>query len=167
VTGQPAYFIGLDVLGDPTQFTATTFTGGPAQADAWLGVAPGTTVYPPCAAGGAIACAGVLVGATADDVAAGQAALAALAGAVGPLIVPTGLATFGGGWDAWADCSFVAPGLAWDPGGIVPAGAYGGYQLPYRVIFRRAGGLILSGFMSGPPLPPNWPSSNTPLGQPV
>jgi hypothetical protein len=160
------FFLGQAPFGDPKQFTAAVFTGPAAAEDTFLGVAPGTTRYNPCAAGGAIACTGVLVGPTSAAVATAQAALAALAGECGTLIVPTGMATFGG-FDTWSGCRFAPGDLAFSPGGIVAAPSGGGYQLPYRVVFRRAGPPITSGFMSDPPLPPNFPSSFSPEGLPV
>ena len=163
-TQQPGYFLGADVLGDPDQLTASIFTGGALQEDSFLGLEPGTTTHGPCSGGGAVAVAGVLVGATESDVAAAQGALTSLAPATGPLIVPTGLSI--GGWDTWASCWFAATDLVYSPEGIVPS-PIGGYQLDYRLIFRRAGGLVTSGSMPAASLPANFPSDFTPEGEPV
>ena len=153
---------GQAVFGDPSQFTAAVFTGSAAQADAFLGNAPGTTVYPPCRApGGAIAIFGVLVGASSGDVEAAQAVLvglAAVGGVTGTarLIVKTG---FSGppvrGWDAWDGCWFVPADLVFDAGGIQP-GPWPGFRLAYRLIVR-CGGLIQAGSMQAPFPQPFYP----------
>jgi hypothetical protein len=134
-------FGGQAVFGDPKQFTAAIFTGSAAYEDAFLGLAPGTTVYGPCepSRGGAIAITGVLTGPNTSTVKAAQATLSARAmSGNSPLLVPTGLSV--GGWDVWTSCWFAPTDLAYSAAGIVAAQA-GGYQLAYSLIVRRSGSL--------------------------
>jgi hypothetical protein len=163
---QPAYFLGQDVLGDPDQLAASIFTGNALAEDAFLGLAAGTTQYGPCQGGGAIAIIGTLVGATEAAVAAAQGALTGLALRTGPLIVPTGLAAMGG-YDVWASCWFAPGDLVYSAEGIA-ASPIGGYQLGYRLIFRRGGGLVLSGSMPANDSPAIGPCDTMPTeGRPV
>jgi len=135
-------FMGLEPFGDPEQFACSPFVGTAAEADAFLGAAPGTTRYAPCAPpGGAFAISGVLIGVTEADVSAAQAELAALAGECGLALLPD--ADAHEGWAAWCSCHFAPTDLAWDPGGIVPAPDWPAgtlYQISYALILRRAAG---------------------------
>jgi hypothetical protein len=135
-------FSGQPIFGDPRQFAANIFNGSAADEDAFLGLTPGTTAYPPCRPpGGAIAIAGALIGDTADDVEAAQATLTGLALVPGEVLVPTGLSWER--WDLWSSCWFAGNDLAYDPAGIV-ASIYGGYQVSYKLILHRSGSLVTS-----------------------
>jgi hypothetical protein len=136
-------FLGQPVLGAYPPLSAAIFVGSAAKADAWLGNPAGTTQYGPCEApGGALAVSGVLTGATTSAVAAAQAALQAMAKNPGPLLVPTGLGF--AGWDQWTGCWFGPTDIVFGP----VAASASGYQVSYRVIFRRSGTLASSGCLA-------------------
>jgi hypothetical protein len=136
-------FLGQPVLGAYPPLSAAVFVGSAAQADAWLGNPVGTTLHGPCEApGGAVAVSGVLTGATTAAVAAAQATLQALVDSPGPLLVPTGLGF--AGWDRWTGCWFGPTDIVFGPTAVA---AYG-YQISYRVIFRRSGALADSGCLT-------------------
>lgn len=131
---------GQPVLGDPGRFSSLQFNGTPAEADAFLGLTPGTTVYPPSQNGNAWAVVGTLVGQTSAAVTAAQASLAAFVGLSVPLGRPTGL-PFPGNYEVRQSCYFEPADLAWSGDGIVEV-APNAYSLGYRLMLHEIGGVV-------------------------
>lgn len=103
-------FNGQPVFGDPTKFKSLRFNGTLLDADAFLGLTPGTTIYNPSIGGGSWEVTGVLTGQTQSLVEAAQATLQALAGITAAFGRPTGN-RFPSGFEYYQGCWFPSQNL--------------------------------------------------------